>query len=285
MSIDGTVDSFQKILPGSQGTSGFTSIAESSASIGNSIDTLGDLDGDNVPDVVWGSAGHGGAGALFVVFLNVDGTVKSHTILETGIGGFTGAIDQNDDFRQVAALSDIDGDLIPEILGGAAHGNDTGSSSGQVHVMFLNADGTCKSQQKISGATGGFTSSISTEDRFGGSLVNLGDLNGDSVTDIAVGAKFDDDAGSNRGCVYVICLTPTGTVLSHQKVSGLAGGFTAVLADDYAFGATLGGTGDLNGSVYIYIYIYIYLRLYGIVFILFRIYVHRRRLCRYSGVH
>jgi hypothetical protein len=81
-------------------------------------------------------------------------------------------------------------------------------------VLFLNTDGTVKSQQKISDTEGGFTGTLDDNDRFGWSAASLGDLDGDGVTDLAVGAMLDDDGGTDcgsppacdRGALWVLFL-------------------------------------------------------------------------------
>ena len=70
------------------------------------------------------------------------------------------------------------------------------------------------SYQKISGTQGGFAGSLDDGDYFGSSMASIGDLNGDNVTDLAVGAYADDDGGSDRGAVYVIFMNTDGTVMS-----------------------------------------------------------------------
>jgi len=66
-------------------------------------------------------------------------------------------------------------------------------------VLFLNTDGTVKSHQKISDTEGGFTGTLDNDDRFGWSAGSLGDLDGDGVGDLAVGAPPD-------GAVWVLFL-------------------------------------------------------------------------------
>ena len=53
-------------------------------------------------------------------------------------------------------------------------------------LLYLNADGTVKSSQKIASGLGGGPT-LANGDNFGRSLVSIGDLDGDGVTDLAVG--------------------------------------------------------------------------------------------------
>ena len=90
--------------------------------------------------------------------------------------------------------------------------------------------GIVLSHQKISATKGGFTGELDDVDRFGVSVASLGDLNGDGIGDLAVGARLDDDGGTppnaNRGAVWILFLNADGTVDHHQKISSTEGGFT-----------------------------------------------------------
>jgi hypothetical protein len=52
---------------------------------------------------------------------------------------------------------------------------------------------------------------------------SVGDLDGDGVVDLAVGALYDYDWGTNRGVVWLLFLNSDGTVKSHHKISILEG--------------------------------------------------------------
>ena len=100
-----------------------------------------------------------------------------------------------------------------------------------MYVLLLNANGTVKSSVKIaSGTNGGPT--LASGDYFGRCVASLGDLDGDGVTDLAVGAYGDDTGGYNRGAVHLLLLNANGTVKSSVKIaSGTNGGPTLANRD------------------------------------------------------
>ena len=66
--------------------------------------------------------------------------------------------------------------------------------------------------RKISMLEGGLAAfyTLDSYDCFGSSVVALGDVNGDGITDLAVGAWGDDDGGSwGMGAVYVLFMNVT----------------------------------------------------------------------------
>ncbi len=245
----GWVLSHQKI---SSTQGGFTGVLDNNDRFGISATALGDLDGDGVGDLAVGSwyDDDGGLdrGALWILFLNTDGTVKSHRKISDTEGGFTGILSDEDYFGfSLASLGDLDGDGVGDLAVGAFHDNDGGTNTGAVWILFLNTDGTVRSHQKISSTKGGFTGILNTGVLFGISVGSLGDLDGDGVGDLAVGAAWDDDGGSLRGAVWVLFLNTNGTVRSHQKISSTAGGGPPLRNFDN-FGNSVISLGDHDGD-------------------------------------
>jgi len=177
------------------------------------------------------------------------GTIQREQKLSSLAGGFVGAI--GNDYRfgvSVADVGDFDGDGIRDLAVGSHRADLGGEERGALWLLFLNADGTVRQHQQISSITGGLSGPLDDHDRFGISVCSLGDLDLDGTTDLAVGTYRDDDGGTDYGCVYVLFLTPQGTVKAEQKISALAGGFAGTLSTEDSFGWSVENIGDLDGD-------------------------------------
>jgi FG-GAP repeat protein len=222
-------------------TGGFGGSLAPDVMFGTSVAALGDVDGDGVTDLAVGAwkdpTGGSNAGAVWVLFLRADGTVRDEKKITEGVGGGVN-LPANAYFGSgVEALGDLDGDGTPDLAVGAM-----GASA--LWVMFLNPDGTVRATQKIAANVGGFTGNVSPADNFGESLGALGDLDGDGVVDLAVGAP--DDGPDFQGAVWILFLQADGRVKGHRKIDGSSGGF-GVTADDQ-FGSSAASVGDLDGD-------------------------------------
>ena len=88
------------------------------------------------------------------------------------------------------------------------------------NVAFANNSAITANPFKIaSGTNGGPT--LVNNDYFGTSIANIGDLNGDGINDVAVGAYSDDTGGSNRGAVHILFMNVDGTVKSSPSATVL----------------------------------------------------------------
>ena len=105
--------------------------------------------------------------------------------------------------------------------------------------MFMDTDGTANSTVKIRHNTNGGPS-LSSGDQFGHSTALLGDINGDGIQDIAVGARFDDAGGSNRGAVHVLLMNTNGTAGSTVKITHNTNGGPSLTNGDH-FGHSVAG--------------------------------------------
>jgi hypothetical protein len=147
---------------------------QQSSLFGYSLASCGDLDGDGVRDFLIGAPYYTSTtspvnfqGGVFVY------SAKSGSYLYEFVGD-----NLNDNLgRVVSSMGDVDGDGIPDLLAGSYTSFGNGSLSGMVRVA--------------SGATGATIRTVygdDVNDRFAFSLVGMGDMDGDGVSDYAVGS-------------------------------------------------------------------------------------------------
>ena len=250
LNADGTVKAHQKI---SNTSGGFYGLLDDHDSFGLSVESLGDLDDDGVTDLAVSALqdDDGGAdrGAVWVLFLNANGTVKTHQKISHLSGGPERPVlgNGNEFGTDLGLLGDIDGDGTVDIAVGAHGSDDGGTNRGAAWILRLNHDGTVKASQKISQGSGGFQGTLDNSDLFGNSLTELGDLDRDGVTDLAVGAALDDDGATNAGAIYILFLNSNGTVKAQQKISALEDGFGGTLREGDIFRPE-GTVADLDGD-------------------------------------
>lgn len=101
---------------------------------------------------------------------------------------------------------------------------------------------------KIESGLNGFDDIIDNGDRFSRDHDIAGDIDGDGIPDLVVGARSDDDGATDAGAVYILFLNADGTVRAHQKISNLEGGFTDLLVEGNFFGYGVAGIGDYDGD-------------------------------------
>ncbi|MEW6073921.1 MAG: hypothetical protein AB1726_15175 [Planctomycetota bacterium] len=133
-------------------------------------------------------------------------STRSQIIIGDGLNGFpSGVLDDDDLFgTAVSAMGDARADDgIRHVAVGAALDDDGGVGRGAVwllHVDPYTYPYRVWDVQKISSTSGGLQGPLDDSDVFGCSLALMS--RSDAVTDLVVGAHYDDDGGPNRGAVY-----------------------------------------------------------------------------------
>lgn len=223
---------------------------------GISVAGAGDLDGDGRGDVLIGVKYDGSAGfeagAAYLVFGKADGTSTDLARIETGAGGFklTGEAAGDHTGYAVAGVGDANGDTRPDVLIGARYNDAGGNNAGAAYLVHGKADGTGIALSAVAGGTGGFKILGQTAKDFAGfSVAPAGDMNGDGLTDLVVGAHYNDAGGTTAGAAYVVFGRAGGDVVDLDMVARGVGGFRIVgqAAGDQA-GWAVAALGDMNGD-------------------------------------
>lgn len=220
---------------------------------GSAVADLGDLEADGVRDLSVGAPfdddDGNDKGAIWNLFMDTDGRVDMHQKVSNNTGGFGGDLNVDDWFGSaVSGIGDLNGDGTLDAVVGAPGGDEGGPQRGETWVMFLTAGGRAQQWQRIADGVGGFDGDLDDEDRFGSAVADIGDVNGDGVTDLAVGTPNDDDGSDNAGAIWILMMNSNGRVGSRQKISQTAGRLDGSLGADDNFGAALTGIGDLDGD-------------------------------------
>jgi len=221
-----------------------------SDSFGVSVANIGDLNGDGVDDIAVGANYDDNAGdargAIHIMFMNTDGTIDS--TVEINSSTTNGPTLTNGDFfgRAIANIGDLNGDGVNDIAVGANADDNAGGDRGAIHIMFMNTDGTIDSTVEINDSTTNGPT-LTNSDSFGVSVANIGDLNGDGVNDIAVGANQDDDGGTDRGAIHIMFMNTDGTIDSTVEINDSTTNGPTLTNSDF-FGVSVANIGDLNGD-------------------------------------
>jgi len=235
------------------GDGGFAGDLDDGDLFGSSVADIGDINDDGISDLAVGAPndddGEDNSGAVWILFMEMDGTVADWQKISRREGGFSGNLDSDDYFgAAVAGIGDLDNDGTPDLVVGAPGGDDRGTDRGEIWVLFLDADGKVRDEQKITEREGGFDGNLDDNDGFGSAIANVGDLNDDGIPDLAAGAPNDDDDADNAGALWLLMMETDGRVAAWQKVSNSAGGFGGNLEVDDHFGAAIAGIDDLDND-------------------------------------
>ncbi|MCP4598068.1 Calx-beta domain-containing protein [Neptuniibacter sp.] len=230
---------------------------------GYSVSSAGDINGDGFDDILIGAHNANLTGETYLVYGDEDlGDISSLDLSSLdGSNGFVlKGIDSADQAGEsVSSAGDINNDGYDDILIGAKN---AGLNAGETYLVFggsnIAASGSLElsdldGSASLTGPKGFVINGIDAPDYSGTSVSSAGDINGDGIDDILIGAEqADPDGNSSAGESYVIF----GRVSSHVwdaslDLSSLDGtnGFVlnGIDQNDYS-GTSVSSAGDINGD-------------------------------------
>ena len=151
----------------------------------------------------------------------------------------------------VAGLPDLNGDLVPELIVGAPGDDETTTNAGRVYVVFGFPAPVPISTVKTNVTRLITIDGASAGDLAGFAVGSIGDLNGDGLAEILVGAPMmENGAIADAGGAFVVWGKNVASDVSLSKVvAGLGDGFAMLgeAAQDHV-GTALTAVADLNGD-------------------------------------
>jgi hypothetical protein len=225
---------------------GFKSFGRSGDSAGRSVSSAGDINGDGINDVLVGApgtspSGRTNAGTAYVVYGKTGGLADVNLRNLTTAQGFkilgaAGGTIYDSAGRSVSSAGDINGDGINDVLVGATGASPSGrTNAGTAYVIYGKTGGPANVDLlNLTAAQGFKILGAASSDSAGNSVSSAGDINGDGVNDIIVGAYGASPGGrAQAGTAYVIYSgkSVVGTIgndvivptLAIEDIDGLAG--------------------------------------------------------------
>ena len=242
LNSDGTVKNHSRIA---SNVGGFNTTIATDQEFSISIANIGDINNDGVVDIAVGNAldGDGGAwkGAVYILLLNSNGTVKKFQKISQLSGGFSGTLGPSSRFGYSICLY-----KEKRIIVGARLDSSINGFRGTIWLLDIDSNGMVQAERKINDASTGFNDTLSFNAGFGSSIASIGDLDGDSINEIAIGADSYDDINTSTGALFIMSLDENDNIKFLRRYSNSVGNLPFTFGQTSRFGRSVSGIGDFN---------------------------------------
>jgi hypothetical protein len=239
---------------------------------GYAVANIGDLNNDGYDDIAVGAPGEDidygdenslqqAAGAIYILFMGEDTSVIDFVRISGDSPNGPPILAMDQFGYSIAALGDLDGDGIVDVAVGAP-----GYIISTAYILYLHGNGSVKSHVMIRGEYKGSIPPSFNETtynltdisdytyngppitygcRFASAMTNIGDIDRDNVTDLAIS---EVDSRNGKSNVYLLLLSPNGTVKSYTTIGPNIGGGPNIPDAFTGFGSSVISIPDMNND-------------------------------------
>jgi hypothetical protein len=257
---DGTSFNLSNIASGTRGFVINGALANGRS--GYSVSSAGDVNNDGFDDLIIGAPdaqlnGNGFAGASYVVFGKATYTAVNLSNIASGTGGFVinSASAGDRAGTSVSSAGDMNNDGFDDLIVGVPGADPNGKdAAGASYVVFGKANTASVNLSDIASGTGGFViNGASAGDLSGNSVSSAGDVNGDGVDDLIIGADNADPNGDKSGASYVVFGKTNKIAVDLSDIASGTGNLGFIIKGAEILdksGISVSSAGDVNGDGY-----------------------------------
>jgi hypothetical protein len=202
----------------------------------------GDVNDDGFDDILIGATGRlSSRGETYLILGKASGWAMD-TPLSGADASFVGENVSDASGVAVASAGDVDGDGFDDILIGADENDDGGDRAGKAYLVLGKASGWSM-DNPLSGADASFIAE-GAGDHVGGAVASAGDVDGDGLDEILIGATW---RGQWQGEAYLVRGRGTGWALDTDLATADA---SFVGEDAYDYAGFILASGDVDADGY-----------------------------------